>query len=240
MFKKIKFLTFFRKLFRQIKRKFTKKPHPVEVDRFEYNENKSPFNCEICLLDINPADGLILKDCIHRFCKACIINTIKYSTEAEIRCPHPDCLGVITDREIRCFISYEDYDVLLDRSLRQAEISMKASYHCKTLNCIGWVEVNSKKIERFRCQVCMKINCIPCQAVHESFTCRQYREEWKMEIQQSKRLIETLMKEKKIKKCPKCNVLIEKNLGCDHIKCIKCQQDFQWSSLQKIRVGDPD
>lgn len=33
------------------------------------------------------------------------------------------------------------------------------------------------------------------------------------------------------KKCPKCPYHIEKNDGCDHMKCIKCKHEFCWSCL---------
>jgi hypothetical protein len=34
----------------------------------------------------------------------------------------------------------------------------------------------------------------------------------------------------KLKECPHCSVRIEKNEGCDHMKCYRCGKDFQWDS----------
>ncbi|XP_070509088.1 ranBP-type and C3HC4-type zinc finger-containing protein 1-like [Chironomus tepperi] len=236
MYVNCKILTFLRQFFRSIRRKFTRRPRPIELDEFEYHENQSPFTCDVCWIDVQPGDGVILKDCIHRICKACIIDVIKYSVEAEIRCPYINCRGVITDREIRCFISYEDYEKLLDRSLNKAEMSNKNAFHCNTVNCIGWVEINSRRIERFRCEICDKVNCVPCKAVHETFTCAQFREQRKMENQLSNRLIEQLLKERKLRRCPRCTVLIEKNMGCDQMRCAMCKQDFYWSIQDNVQI----
>lgn len=38
-----------------------------------------------------------------------------------------------------------------------------------------------------------------------------------------------------VKNCPKCGVLIEKNGGCDHMKCQMCKHDFFWSTGKSFR-----
>ena len=44
----------------------------------ELNENSEPFACDICLDDaIPPKQGVILKECMHAFCKYCTYNGLK-------------------------------------------------------------------------------------------------------------------------------------------------------------------
>ncbi|RNA07502.1 E3 ubiquitin- ligase ARIH2, partial [Brachionus plicatilis] len=38
-----------------------------------------------------------------------------------------------------------------------------------------------------------------------------------------------------VKKCPKCNSFMEKNGGCDHMRCI-CALNFNWSSVKSFSL----
>ena len=39
----------------------------------------------------------------------------------------------------------------------------------------------------------------------------------------------------RIKKCPRCKVLIDKDGGCDHMCCSMCKHEFYWSTLKAYR-----
>ena len=38
-----------------------------------------------------------------------------------------------------------------------------------------------------------------------------------------------------VKQCPKCQVLIEKNGGCDHMTCKLCRHEWWWSTGKALR-----
>ena len=38
------------------------------------------------------------------------------------------------------------------------------------------------------------------------------------------------------KDCPKCNICIEKNGGCNHMQCYNCKHDFCWMCLGDWRT----
>ena len=47
-----------------------------------------------------------------------------------------------------------------------------------------------------------------------------------------------IKKEKKtdadnFQQCPQCNVIIEKNEGCNHMRCINCEFQFCWICKEK-------
>jgi len=43
-----------------------------------------------------------------------------------------------------------------------------------------------------------------------------------------------------VRRCPKCDTLIEKNGGCTHMFCSRCQTDFDWTQARQLpRLRDP-
>lgn len=150
----------------------------LALEENDYVENRIKFECQICLSIVKEGDGLVLKNCLHEYCKVCLSNHIEHSDELEVPCPYvaengARCEGIIQDRELRSLISPAVFSAHLVRSLTQAEAVIKNSVHCKTADCPGWVEVEGD-IPKFTCLVCNKENCIKCKAVHEGKTCEDY------------------------------------------------------------------
>ncbi|KAG5667782.1 hypothetical protein PVAND_015752 [Polypedilum vanderplanki] len=198
------------------------------LDDFEYLENLESFNCQICLSTIQPSDGIKLKNCFHEFCKICFTNVIKTSTEIEIQCPFIEnsnqrCEAFIQDRELRCFLTVDEYSKHLNKSLSQAESQIKGAFHCLTPNCIGWVEILNN-LKNFTCIVCKNVNCVKCKSIHTGTVCKNLQNV----NNKSQIYINQLLREQKVMKCTKCGILVQKINGCNHLKCLKCKNEFQW------------
>ena len=107
----------------------------------ELNENTCYFDCDICLEDgIEPHQGVVLKECLHVFCKECLKNHIKHSDDP-VKCPYSkeyNCPYFIQDREVRALLSQDDYAKFQLNSLRKSEAAMENTFHCKTPDCIGF------------------------------------------------------------------------------------------------------
>ena len=41
----------------------------VNADNAELVTNPEPFECQICYLDVEAGDGIVLRDCLHQFCR---------------------------------------------------------------------------------------------------------------------------------------------------------------------------
>lgn len=95
------------------------------------------FECQICFTDIEPFDGMMIRDCFHRFCIDCVRGTINTCEEAAIQCPATDCGLFIHDREVRSLLTQSEFDKYNARILRIAESMTPNSYHCKLANCEG-------------------------------------------------------------------------------------------------------
>jgi hypothetical protein len=66
-----------------------------------YYRNVEPFECITCLGTIDKGDGILFHNCLHPFCKPCVIQMIQTSTEPTIKCPHDNCTMVLEERELR-------------------------------------------------------------------------------------------------------------------------------------------
>lgn len=128
--------------------------------------NNEPFDCDICMNSIEFNEGIILRNCLHRFCKECIERTIIHCENVEIKCPYIDnhcsCEGKLEDREIRSALSTENYEQYLNRGLRLAQRSIKGSLLCTATDCDGWC-ICDEEINEFTCPGCGKLNCVTCK-----------------------------------------------------------------------------
>lgn len=120
------------------------------------------FECEICLLDIDVGDGVVIRNCGHQFCIDCVRASINNSTEATVKCPANLCERIIQDREIRSLITQAEYDKYSLKMLRIVESQSSNSFHCKKADCHSWAFVEDDVIS-FRCPICSSNNCLSCQ-----------------------------------------------------------------------------
>lgn len=128
--------------------------------------NTEPFDCAICIMSFEVGDGVVLRDCLHTFCKDCIRSTITYSEDAEVKCPYIDdtytCESLLQDREVKALLTKEEHDDHLAKSLRVAENKIQNSFHCRTPNCKGWC-IYEDNVNQFKCPICSLVNCLTCR-----------------------------------------------------------------------------
>lgn len=137
----------------------------LEEGDFNLVENLDDFECPICFVTYEKGEGVMLRDCLHVFCKECLAATINMSESPEIKCPYMNddytCDCYVQDREIRASITKEDYENHLTKGLNLAEKVIKDSYHCLTADCKGWW-VNEEEVNTITCPVCEITNCLNC------------------------------------------------------------------------------
>lgn len=137
----------------------------LSLDTTDVVPNSEPFECPVCFMKFSAKEGVVLRDCLHVFCRECIVNTIKYNEEAEVKCPYLDaeysCDSTIQEREIKSLVSKEIFEQHLAISLRVAENRTENAYHCKTPNCKGWC-IFEDNVNEFKCPICKMLNCLTC------------------------------------------------------------------------------
>lgn len=204
-----------------------------KFDDQSFNANFFEFNCPICMERVAANDGVILKNCCHSFCKVCISETIRHCEDQFVLCPHryddgKACDSLLQEREIRALVNEEIYDQHLKKGLQQAESTMSDVFHCKTPDCDGFI-IYSNDTKAFPCQICEKVNCIQCQAIHETKTCEQHKEDLKNdeknqnELKLTEEAVADMLQKRQAILCANCGSVIQKILGENF-----CILNFSW------------
>lgn len=209
----------------------------MSLDEQDVVVTVEPFKCPVCLEQYQAGDGIILKGCLHMFCRDCLANTVQHTEMAEVRCPFQgdnySCENVLSEREIKTLVPQHVFDQLMDRSVQLAESSMDNTFHCKTVDCRGWCEFQPG-VNQFVCPVCFLKNCLQCQVIHDPEDCATYQDRIKrqaetdVEARQTLKKLEDMLKSGKAMHCPRCKVIITKNGGCAHMICAMCKTNFNW------------
>lgn len=209
----------------------------VELEEQDLVPSMEAFECSICFLDVEPGKGVLLRDCLHMFCRDCLSNSVRYAEEAMVKCPFRNdeysCSSHLQEREIRALVSAEVYEHHLSRSVKTAESQALNSFHCQTADCPGWCMLEDN-VNVFLCPVCGHANCLTCRAIHEGKNCLQYQDELDFnapdghEARQTKEYLDNMVKEGQAMHCPQCRVIVMKKWGCDWLKCSVCQTEICW------------
>lgn len=125
-------------------------------------ENIEPFDCEICLDTIEPKNGIVLRECLHSFCKVCISESVAHDFNVTAKCPSPDCDFHLQEREIRAIVSVNIYHHYMLKGVRAAQSTIRGAVLCSLPDCDGWY-ICDDTINQFQCPTCQQPNCIPCQ-----------------------------------------------------------------------------
>lgn len=131
--------------------------------------NSEAFKCPMCYQIIETDKGIILKNCLHNFCKSCLVSYIEGINSNIVICPYTDnsyeCNGALEDTEMKFVLGELKYSQFSMKIMKEMSLGIKNAVYCKTLNCVGWTirELNDSPI--FKCPVCMQNNCCSCGVI---------------------------------------------------------------------------
>lgn len=210
----------------------------LKKDDLDFIENAEEFECIICYTEVKVGDGVTLKNCLHQFCKECIVETVKQCETVEAKCPFmggdgKSCESTMQQREIRGLVPEKLFNKYLENSLKLFQATTENVYHCKTPDCEAFIVVD-KNVRGFMCWLCKKVNCLSCKVIHHGKNCQEYQEEVNpnakhvRENAESENAIKDMVKNGEAMFCPRCGIPVMKLIGCDYITCLTCKLGICW------------
>jgi RanBP-type and C3HC4-type zinc finger-containing protein 1 len=215
-----------------------------QLENLDIIPNAENFECTVCFLDTEPGDGVVLRECLHTFCKICLAASIEHSDAPKVKCPFKDdnysCDMELLEREIKALVSPAVFEKHQKKGMKEAEANIQNTFHCKTPDCAGWT-VTEDDVNIFKCPLCKRTNCITCQAIHDGMDCKQYQQYMLVDSQdenskKTKEWMDDLITKGEALHCPSCQVLLLKKWGCDWVRCTYCRTEICWVTRQ-LRWG---
>ncbi|KAJ2997837.1 hypothetical protein HDV02_005107 [Globomyces sp. JEL0801] len=190
------------------------------------------FCCEICL---NDEEGLLTMalSCKHRFCVDCYRFYLQQKITEEGESRHISCPGScplkVDEKTVQSIVSPEvfaKYETLLLRTYVDDRKSLK---WCPAPNCENAVECNLNHVDVDQIIPIVKCSsghlfCFYCGLNdHEPITCAVVKL-WLKKCADDSETSNWIAAN--TKECTKCNSIIEKNGGCNHMTCRKCKHEY--------------
>ncbi|KAI4795939.1 hypothetical protein KUCAC02_029554 [Chaenocephalus aceratus] len=216
----------------------------VLLDGQELLPNPEPVDCRICYVDLERGEGVLLRECLHCFCRECLRSVIMLSEEPEVACPYRDdtysCTCSLQEREIRA-VNFDLSSWCRHRSTsagcredcRWPSLGARAATTSATPDCAGWC-VYEDTVNVFHCPVCTKHNCLICKSIHEGMNCKQYQDDLAARAindsaaRRTTHLLKTLVQSGEAMHCPQCGIIVQKRDGCDWLRCTVCHSEICW------------
>ena len=208
-----------------------------KISKFFSQNNLSSDTCPICYSEIEKNNSISLK-CNHQICKECYIEYIndKLLTEPinilNTPCPLNGCNLYLT-RTIfkKCITERKMQRIFAKSVVRNFTVTNKNIKSCPNPKCNVSIRVQNNIAKEIKCQ-CGTVFCFSClEESHIPCDCEMIKQ-WKEFTKDKGSGEDFVWIKENAKKCPKCQIAIEKNQGCNHMTCRKsaggCGYEFCW------------
>nr|XP_054406792.1 E3 ubiquitin-protein ligase ARIH2 isoform X8 [Pongo abelii] len=176
-------------------------------------------------------ENLLSLACQHQFCRSCWEQhcsvLVKDGVGVGVSCMAQDCplrtpedfvFPLLPSEELR-----EKYRRYLFRDYVESHYQLQL---CPGADCPMVIRVQEPRARRVQCNRCNEVFCFKCrQMYHAPTDCATIRK-WLTKCADDSETANYISAH--TKDCPKCNICIEKNGGCNHMQCSKCKHgEFQ-------------
>jgi len=194
----------------------------------------------VCLDQVSQEDLFIFRKCAHVLCRDCARGCFNQQIENNevhpgLICPLIGCKHRVPDEDLELVLSPEMLLRFEELRFKKTLMTIGNFYCCLTPGCengVVWQSEEEKPL--FKCGSCKKEYCLKCQdKEHEPASCESYQQ-WKKENGQTENLLEELINQGLIKRCPypKCRAPSQKQDGCNFLTCRQCSGAWCWQCGQ--------
>ncbi|KAI8869873.1 hypothetical protein GQ42DRAFT_163139 [Ramicandelaber brevisporus] len=195
------------------------------------------FMCEVCFANDPESGSSLSLICGHRFCSDCWGFYLRQKiaeegVSAKINCMADKCTIIVDSATVKQLVTddiYQKYEALLCKDYVAEHGSIK---WCPEPDCDSAVECRIPAGSQFRivpsvsCK-CERRFCFSCKLenAHDPCICH-LANSWVKKCSDESETANWMSAH--TKDCPKCQSAIEKNGGCNHMTCRKCNYHFCW------------
>ena len=192
----------------------------------------SSNECPVCFADIE--DPHLLTLCGHAYCSECILqylnnvfDSLKRADMFPQMCMSDKCQSPVVKEDYLALLNTEQVQRLYRVSLECFLIGNLEYKPCPTPDC-SWVYEITTIPSVFACPECDIRLCKKCgDSAHEGYdTCEAFKAS--KGLSKADQQLMEWAKGADTRRCPKCSVMIEKNKGCSHVNCKRCQAHICW------------
>ena len=169
-------------------------------------------------------------------CDVCVYQHIQQTFQSlltdTLNCPELACQLPFDYHTIRAILLLNNNHKLLERydrfTIHHQLEQMDEFIWCSNVKCqMGQFNEGGEANNIVTCRSCRHKTCFTHKTPwHAGLTCQEHDLTIGGELKASLHWLH-----QNTKTCPKCSSQIEKNDGCDHMTCIKCQHEFCWCCL---------
>jgi len=217
--------------------------------KMQNQDDAAQYTCLVCQCDDFTAAALSRLECGHYLCEDCMVRTIddhiNNGRSATMTCHYrgeanvvsESCGHLITAQEVQRFMSPERYAVYQTKLLQHSR-KMEGAVDCPNPQirggCGNMVLPAEDGSTRRECLFCNYAFCANCRVMEDSiprYAAWTPQEHANLTCEAFQRI--HLLQNDRYKQCPglRCQEVIEKNEGCNHMTCATCNHEFCWTCL---------
>lgn len=207
--------------------------HIMPTHRQQEKISHVSFTCPVCLMRCN-VETLHCLTCGHHCCDVCwdmhFQIQIKEGITTGLQCMAKDCSILVPEDFI--------FKILSKPELRERYTKLTFCDHvkshpelrfCPGPNCSMIIRAAELLPKKTICSQCKTQFCFKCGIDYHAPTECDVIKRWLTKCADDSETANYISAH--TKDCPKCNVCIEKNQGCNHMQCSRCKHDFCWMCM---------